>query len=81
MCVEPRLRSAAFFVQYDFNRLTQDFDELLDSHSLRAGVQKQFVINRRSSLFAVLMGDWDLDATVDALKRNEYTAELTGASC
>jgi hypothetical protein len=74
--IEPRLASTMFFVQYEFERLTHEFDEMMNSHSLRAGAQKIFLINRRSSIQAVVYGDWDIENDVDALKRNEYIANL-----
>jgi hypothetical protein len=74
--LEPRLKNVAFFAQYEFDRFTQDFDDLTRSHSIRAGAQKQFVFNRRSNLVTSLLGDWDFDNNVDSLKRNEYQAEV-----
>ena len=74
--VEPRLRNTAFLLQYEFNRLTQDFDSLMDSHSIRLGVQKVFIINRRNSISTALMADWDIDNNVSNLKRNEYLADV-----
>jgi hypothetical protein len=72
--VSPRLENTALFVQYDFNRLTQDFDDLNVRHAIRAGAQKVFIINHRHTILAGLSGSWDFDNDVDALKRNEYSA-------
>lgn len=74
--VEPRLRNTAFILQYEFNRLSQDFDGLMDSHSIRFGVQKLFIINRRNSISTSIMGDWDLDNNIPQLKRDEYIADV-----
>lgn len=68
-----------FFVvaQYHFNRLTQDFEDIMLSHSGRLAIQKAWAINRRNTLNFVLMGDWDIDTDVDALKRHQYTGAVT----
>ena len=74
--VEPKLLNTAFILQYEFNRLTQDFDSLMDSHSIRFGAQKIFIINRRNSISTALIADWDIENNVPALKRNEYIADV-----
>lgn len=63
--------------QYHFNRLTQDFEDIMLSHSGRFGVQKAWAINRRNTINLALLGDWDIDTDVDALKRHQYTGALT----
>ncbi len=77
--VEPRLADTLFFAQYNFNRITgDDFgDELLNSHSIRAGVQKAFILNRRSSIHVSLMGDWDIDTDLEQLDRHEYLTDVS----
>lgn len=74
--IEPRLRNTAFLLQYGFNRLTQDFDDLMQSHSIRFGVQKLFIINRRNSIATSILADWDIDNDVSQLKRNEYIGDV-----
>lgn len=76
--IEPRLANALFFVQYDYNRITNDDfgEDLLNSHSIRAGVQKVILFNRRNSLHINLMGDWDIDTDLDELDRHEYVGDL-----
>lgn len=76
--IEPRLANTIFFAQYNYNRITNDEfgSDLLNSHSLRAGLQKTFLIDRRNSIHATLMGDWDIDTDVDSLYRFEYIASL-----
>jgi len=49
---------------------------LLNTHALRAGVQKLFLLNRKNSIHTVLMGDWDIDSDVAELKRHEYIADV-----
>lgn len=74
---EPALDNAMLFLQYNYERLTQHQDELMNSHSIRAGVQHLLLINRRTSLLSAVYGDWDVDNDVAALKRNEYTASVS----
>jgi len=71
--------SRDFFLvgQYQFGRLTQEFEDLALSHSLRFGIQKAFAINRRSTINLAVIGDWDIDTDVDALKRHQYIGAAT----
>lgn len=77
--VEPRLADSIFFVQFNYNRITNDdfSNGLLNSTSVRAGVQKNFLIDRRNSIALSLMGDWDMSNDVTQLERNEYIGDLT----
>jgi hypothetical protein len=76
--IEPRLWNSIFFAQGYFNRMTTDnFDEeIVNSWSVRAGVQKSFLFDRRNSLHINLMGDWDVDTDVDSLDRFESIADV-----
>lgn len=76
--VEPKLWNSIFFVQGQYNRVTNDdfSNELVHSWSIRAGVQKTFLIDRRNSVHASVMGDWDLENSLDQLNRHEYIADL-----
>jgi outer membrane receptor protein involved in Fe transport len=71
--------SRDFFLvgQYQYGRLTQEFDALAQSHSLRLGIQKSFSINRRNTINLAMIGDWDVDTDVDALKRHQYIGAAT----
>lgn len=71
--------SRDFFLvgQYQFGRLTQEFEDLALSHSVRFGIQKAFAINRRNTINLALIGDWDIDTDVDALKRHQYIGAAT----
>ena len=77
--IEPRLADSIFFVQFNYNRLSNDdfSDNLMNSVSVRAGVQKTFLINRRNSFSVSLMGDWDIYNDLDELERHEYIGDLT----
>ena len=72
----PWIKDFYVIGQYQFSRLTQDFEDLVQSHSGRLILQKVFTINRRSSLTASMLGDWDIETDVDSLKRNQYSAGL-----
>lgn len=77
--VEPKLANSLFFVQYNYNRITNDefSEDLLNSHSIKAGVQKSFLLDRRNSIGVTLLGDWDVETDVAELDRNEYVADLS----
>jgi len=77
--VEPRLSNALFFAQFNYLRITgDDFgEELLNSFSVKAGVQKIFLINRLNSVQISILGDWDVSTDLDQLFRNQYIGELT----
>ena len=77
--VEPRLSNALFFAQFNYLRVTGDeFSlELLNSFSVKAGVQKIFLIDRRNSFQVSILGDWDVSTDLDPLFRDQYIGELT----
>lgn len=77
--VEPRLSNALFFAQFNYLRITgDDFgEELLNSFSVKAGVQKVFLINRLNSVQISILGDWDVSTDLDQLFRDQYIGELT----
>lgn len=76
--VEPRLWDTIFFVQGYFNRMTTDdfSEDIVNSWSVRAGVQKTFLIDRRNTLHINIMGDWDLDTDEAYVDRYEYIADV-----
>lgn len=76
--LEPRLWDATFFAQVLYNRMTNDDfgSTIYDGWSVRAGIQKSFLFDRRNSLHVNLMGDWDVEIDVDALDRAEYIADV-----
>lgn len=74
--VMPELADSVLFLQYQYQWLTHGSEELLSSHSIRFGVQKVFLLDRRNSLHFSLAGDWDVDSSVDSIERDEYSAEL-----
>jgi hypothetical protein len=77
--LEPRLWNSTIFAQGQFGRTTNDDfgQDVLNSFSLLAGIQKIVLFDRRNSLYANLMGDWDIDTDEDQLKHAEYIADLS----
>jgi hypothetical protein len=77
--MEPRLWNSMLFAQFQYGRTTNDEfgQDILNSYSFIAGIQKTVFFDRRNSLYMNLMGDWDLDADVDELKHSEYIADLS----
>jgi Putative beta-barrel porin 2 len=77
--IEPKLASTIFFVQGNYNRISNDDfgNELLNSVSIRAGAQKLFLIDRRNSIQLTIMGDWDVYTDLDRLERHEYIGDVT----
>lgn len=77
--MEPRLWNSMLFAQFQYGRTTNDdfSQEILNSYSFIAGIQKTVTFDRRNSLYMNLMGDWDLDADVDQLAHSEYIADLS----
>jgi hypothetical protein len=77
--LEPRLWNAILFAQGRYGHMTNDDfgQDVLNSFSLRAGIQKTVLFDRRNSLQLSLMGDWDLDTDVDQLDRSEYIADVS----
>lgn len=77
--MEPRLWNSTLYAQFQYGRTTNDEfgQDILNSYSFIAGIQKTVFFDRRNSLYMNLMGDWDLDADVDELKHSEYIADLS----
>jgi len=76
--VEPRLADSILYIQGYFNRMTTDSfsEDIVNSWSVRAGIQKTILFDRRNTLHINLMGDWDLDTDVAELERYEYVADV-----
>jgi Putative beta-barrel porin 2 len=76
--LEPKLMDSILYVQGYFNRMTTDDfgEDIVNSFSIRAGIQKAVVFDRKNSVHVNLMGDWDVHTDDDLLDRFEYTADL-----
>jgi hypothetical protein len=74
----PSLGDLLIYLGPQFQRMTaNDFgDSLFNSISLRTGMQKAFLINRRHSIQTAVMADWDLDTDLEQVFRHEYSADL-----
>jgi hypothetical protein len=77
--LEPRLWNSMLFAQFQYGRTTNDdfSNEILNSISFLAGIQKTVLFDRRNSLYINVMGDWDLDTDVDQFAHSEYIADLS----
>jgi hypothetical protein len=76
--VLPQLWNSIVFVQGHYGRMTTDTfgEDILNAFSLRAGMQRSFLFDRKNSLHINVMGDWDLDVDVAELERFEYVVDL-----
>lgn len=76
--VEPRLWNSILFAQGLYSRMTTDDfgDKVYDSFSLRAGIQKTILFDRRNSLNLSLMADFDLETDVSQLDRYEFIGDV-----
>jgi hypothetical protein len=76
--VLPQVGNILLFAGPHYRRMTNNDlqDELMNSFSIRAGVQKVFLIDRRNSITASVMGDWDVATDLDQVFRHEYSGEV-----
>ncbi len=76
--LEPRLWDSILYVQGQYGRTTSDFfgQDVFNSFSLVAGIQKTLVFDRKNSLYMNLMGDWDIATDNDALANSQYIIDL-----
>ena len=77
--MEPRLWNSTLFVQGQYGRTTSDNfgQDVLNSFSLLAGIQKTVLFDRRNSLYMNVMGDWDVATDEDDLEHAEYIIDLS----
>jgi hypothetical protein len=76
LMVLPELANSIFHVHYYYQRITQGIDDgsIYDTHNLRVGLQKTFLINRNNSIYASVMGSFALETDPDILRRHEHSA-------
>lgn len=74
----PELFNSVFHMHYGYQRITQgiDDDPIYQAHTLRAGLQKTFLINRLNSIYINGAASLSLDTEPDLLSRNEYSTTL-----
>jgi len=72
----PELANSIFHVHYYYERITQDIDgdALYQTHNIRTGLQKTFLIDRLNSVNVSALASFALDTEPDILQRHEYTA-------
>lgn len=72
----PELFNSVFHVHYVYQRITQGLDDsaLYQSHNVRLGLQKTFLINHLNSAHLALSSVLALDTEPDILQRHEYAA-------
>ena len=77
--LEPRLWNSILFSQFQYGRTTGDdfSQDILNSYSFIAGIQKTVQIDRNNSFYLNLMGDWDIDTDVDQFAKSEYIADIS----
>lgn len=78
LMVLPELGNSIFHVHYYYQRITQGIgdDAIYQTHNIRVGLQKTFLINRVNSLNASLMSSFALDTDPEVLQRHEHSLQL-----
>ncbi len=71
----PELANSIWHLHYTYQRITQGLDEpaAYQTHNLRGGVQKTFLIDRLNSFNTSLLASIALDAEPDILQRHQYS--------
>jgi hypothetical protein len=74
----PELANTIFHIHYYYQRITQNIDDdpIYETHNLRVGFQKTFLINRLNSVNVGLMSSLALDTEPDVLQRHEHSLQL-----
>jgi hypothetical protein len=74
----PELGHSIFHLHYYYQRITQDIDDdaIYESHNIRAGLQKTFLIDRLNSVNIGAMANLALDTEPSELQRHEYSASI-----
>jgi hypothetical protein len=79
LVVLPELANSIFHVHYYYQRITQgglDESPIYETHNLRVGLQKTFLINRLNSVSASVMSSFALDTDPNILRRHEHSLFL-----
>lgn len=78
LVLAPELANSIFHVHYYYQRITQDIDEdpIYQTHNIRVGANKTFLINRLNSVNLGLMSSFALDAEPEVLRRHEHSLAL-----
>jgi hypothetical protein len=78
LVLAPELGNSIFHLHYYYQRITQGLDEspIYDTHNIRVGGQKTFLIDRLNSVNLSLMSSFSMDAEPDILRRHEHSAHV-----
>jgi hypothetical protein len=78
LVLAPELANSIFHLHYYYQRITQGLDEspIYETHNIRFGGQKTFLIDRLNSVNLSLMSSFSMDAEPDVLRRHEHSLHL-----
>jgi hypothetical protein len=78
LVLAPELANSIFHLHYYYQRITQGLDEspIYETHNIRVGGQKTFLIDRLNSVNLSLMSSFSLDADPNVLRRHEHSLHL-----
>ena len=73
----PELANTIWHLHYAYQRITQGLGDaaIYQTHNLRGGMQKTFLIDRLNSVNVGMIASLALDADPDILQRHEYTLQ------
>ena len=79
LVVMPELANSILHAHYYYQRITQGIGDspIYETHNVRVGAQKTFLINRLNSANVSLMSSFALDTDPDVLRRHEHSL-MTG---
>lgn len=71
----PELANSILHVHYYYQRVTQNIteDAIYETHNVRVGLNKKFVINRLSSVSTALLSSFAISADPKELQRHEHS--------
>lgn len=75
LALMPELANSIFHAHYYYQRITQGLGEsaIYETHNIRVGAQKTFLINRLNSANLSLMSSFALATDPDELRRHEHS--------
>ncbi|WP_166443054.1 TonB-dependent receptor [Phragmitibacter flavus] len=77
LIILPELANTILHAHYQYQRITQNIDDdaIYETHNLRIGAQKTFLIDRLNSFNTNILAVFALDTDPDLLQRHEYAAQ------
>lgn len=78
LVLAPELANSIFHLHYYYQRITQDLGDspIYETHNIRVGGQKTFLIDRLNSVNVSLMSSFALDTDPEVLRRHEHSLHL-----